>query len=56
MASYTVHVRVTRDYEASFEADNEDDLETLIGQLDPGDFDEDDETSSSLEVLYIQED
>lgn len=56
MASYTIRARVTTDYEASFDADDEDDVQSLVSQLAPGDFDEEDmDGEPVLEILYVTE-
>ena len=56
MANYTIRARVTTDYEASFEADDEDDVQSLVFQLTPGDFDDDDiDGEPVLEILYVTE-
>ncbi len=56
MASYTIRARVTTDYEASFDADDEDDVQSLVSQLTPGDFDDEDmDGEPVLEILYVTE-
>lgn len=56
MPNYTIRARVTTDYESSFQADDDEDLESLISQLAPGDFDDDDmDGEPVLEILYVTE-